>query len=515
MPPACDYVSAPPPRVSDFLWRWEADAPDAPALRQAETVWSYRGLAAAVRQTRAWLAELGFRPGDRMMVVNENGLSLCALFLAAADMDVWTAIVNARLSPREIDTIREHCSPRRVLYTVDVSPDAARHAARQGAALHDLPFGGKIAVGDLNERAEPGAVEESGTGQVAALIYTSGTTGTPKGVMLTHANLMFIGTMSCSIRGLTPGDRIFGVLPLSHVFGLSSVFMGALYAGACLQLVAKFSPEEVITALDSGITVLQGVPAMFAKLLEYAGLKGLRVDAPRLRLIATGGSPLDPTIKAKTEALFGLPLQNGYGLTEAGSAIAQTRLDQPRTDCSVGPVLPGVEIRLVGLDGRPMPAGEVGELWVRSSGIMKGYYRAPELTARVIDPEGWLNTGDLARVDPDGSIFIVGRSKELIIRSGFNVYPSEVETALNAFPGVTQSAVVGRPAPDGNEEVVAFVQPAPGVDVDPDRLADFAAGQLSPYKRPSQIVVLEHLPAGATGKILKNRLAEMARRASS
>jgi acyl-CoA synthetase (AMP-forming)/AMP-acid ligase II len=144
---------------------------------------------------------------------------------------------------------------------------------------------------------------------------------------------------------------------------------------------------------------------------------------------------------------------------------------------------------------------------------MKGYYRAPEMTAQVIDRDGWLNTGDMARIAPDGALFIVGRSRELIIRSGFNVYPAEVEAVLNAFPGVTQSAVVGRPGPEGNEEVVAFVQVAPGTSLDAAALAGFAADQLSPYKRPGEIRVMEQLPAGATGKILKNRLAEMAKTA--
>ncbi|MCR6631459.1 MAG: AMP-binding protein [Magnetospirillum sp.] len=511
MVPVEDLLAGLPARISHLLWRREERSPEAPALCHGSLVWSFRQLADAVRETRALLVELGFRPGDRLMVVNENCLALCVLILAAADLDVWVAIINARLSAREVDTIRDHCGARRVFYTAEVSRDAAGHAERHRAQVQSLPHLGRIAIGTLNEGAVPEPVESSGADQVAALIYTSGTTGTPKGVMLTHRNIMFIGAVSSGIRGLAPDDRVYGVLPMSHVYGLSSVFVGTLYAGACLHVVAKFSPDTVLADLRSGITVLQGVPAMFAKLLEHVKAAGARVEAPSLRLIAGGGSPLDPVIKAETEALFGLPLHNGYGLTEASPTIAQTRLHQPRKDCSVGLVMPGVEIRILGQDSRSVPQGEVGELWARGPGIMKGYYRAPEMTVRVIDAEGWLNTGDFAREGADGSLFIVGRSKELIIRSGFNVYPNEVEAVLNAFPGITQSAVVGRPAAEGNEEVVAFVQAAPGAIIDSQELSSFVTAQLAPYKRPAEIVVMEHLPAGATGKILKNRLAEMAR----
>lgn len=513
MRPVADILADLPPRLSHLARRWEREAPDAPAMVQGDTTWTYAGLGAAMDEAGALLRELGVRPGDRLMLVGENCLALVALLLAAGETDAWAAIINGRLSAREIDTIRDHCGARRVIYTTDVSAEATAHARRHGAEMRARPRLGTFAVGPLNPDCAPEPVEP-GNGQVAALIYTSGTTGTPKGVMLTHRNIMFVGAVSGGLRDIRAGDTAYGVLPMSHVFGLASVLVGTLYGGACLRVAPRFAPAQVLADLKAGLTMWNGVPAMFAKLLEHVRLTGAKVEAPALRFLSAGGSPLDPAIKSETEALFGQVLNNGYGLTESAPTICQTRLDAPRADCSVGHALPGVEVRIVGENGRDVPDGEVGELWSRGPGTMKGYYRAPELTAEVIDPDGWLNTGDFARRDPDGALFIVGRAKELIIRSGFNVYPAEVEAVLNAHPQVTQSAVVGRPAPDGNEEVVAFVQVAPGTRIPAGELLGWAAARLAPYKRPGEVVVVGHLPAGATGKILKNRLAEAARKHS-
>ena len=203
-------------------------------------------------------------------------------------------------------------------------------------------------------------------------------------------------------------------------------------------------------------------------------------------------------------------MHNGYGLTESSPTVSQTRLERPRHDCSVGEVIPGVSVRTVDGAGRDVAMGEPGELWVRGPNVMKGYYRDAELTARVII-DGWLNTGDIARIDPDGALFIVGRTKELIIRSGFNVYPVEVEAVLNSHPSVSQSAVVGRVAGD-NEEVVAFVELKPGFQATEEEISLYTTNQLSPYKRPCEIIIMSALPAAATGKILKGKLKEMAQR---
>jgi acyl-CoA synthetase (AMP-forming)/AMP-acid ligase II len=228
-----------------------------------------------------------------------------------------------------------------------------------------------------------------------------------------------------------------------------------------------------------------------------------------LRLSGVAGAPLDLDLKKRVEEELGLPLLNGYGITECAPGISGVRMDTPRDDHAVGTLLPGIETRVVGRDGAPAKNGEVGELHVRGPNVMRGYYRAPELTTKAIDADGWFNTGDLARFEDD-LLYIVGRTKELIIRSGFNVYPPEVEAVLNEHPAVVQSAVIGRSVP-GNEEVVAFVELLPGSTATSADLMAHAARQLTPYKRPSEIIVLDALPAGSTGKILKHRLTETAR----
>jgi acyl-CoA synthetase (AMP-forming)/AMP-acid ligase II len=244
------------------------------------------------------------------------------------------------------------------------------------------------------------------------------------------------------------------------------------------------------------LTILQGVPAMYARLLALAG-KDTPPIASRLRFCYAGGSPLDPQLKREAERLFGLPLHNGYGLTESAPTVCQTRLDAPRADTAVGHPIPGVEVRIV---------EATGELWVRGPNVMAGYYRDPVRSAAVLHPGGWLATGDVASMSEDGALFIAGRLKELIIRSGFNVYPLEVETALNSHPAVLQSAVVGHPMPGGEEEVVAFVEKAAGADLDAAVLQAWLQARLAPYKRPSRIVFMDALPAAPSGKVLKSRL---------
>lgn len=488
-------------RISDILRHGAARSPHAPALVEDGRTWSYAELAAAAGAGAALLRALGVRPGDRVMLVAENGVAQVALLFAAALVDAWSVNVNARLSQGELETIREHSGARRVLYLTGNSPDAARHAARAGA----LPCGdypGGLLAGALETGCTPEPIDADGD-QVAALVYTTGTTGQPKGVMLSHAGLLFVAATSSRLRGLAPSDRAWGGLPISHVYGLTSVLLGTLYAGASLQLAPRFDADALLASIRAGqLTIMQGVPAMYARLLAIREQAAGPV-ASRLRFCYAGGSPLDPGIKRAVEAMFGLPLHNGYGLTEGGPTVSQTRLDAPRADTSVGLPIPGVALRIVGHDGADVAPGEAGELWVRSPGRMRGYYRDPAASAAAMPDGGWLATGDLARQDPDGALFLLGRTRELIIRSGFNVYPLEVETALNAHPAVVQSAVVGRPLPGAEEEVVAFVE-AHGVDQ--AALQAWLRPRLAPYKRPARIVFMDALPAAPSGKIQKSRL---------
>ncbi|MEH6388379.1 MULTISPECIES: class I adenylate-forming enzyme family protein [Pseudomonas] len=505
---ASEILEALPARISHRPLQWAEETPDAEAIVDSEARWSYAELAQAIASTRQLLLDYGVRPGDRIMVVNENCRALVALIFAASELDVWCAVVSSRLSDNEIDAIAASCDPRRLIYTTATSPDARHHANRHGASYLKREDIGEIALGPLNEDAEPKPVVADPAAQVATMIFTSGTTGTPKGVMLTHRNMLSIASVASGLRGFSPADRVYAVLPISHVFGLNSVFLGSLYAGATLYLTERFDPSRLRQVLArENISVLQGVPAMFQRFLEHLNANQLELMAPNLRYISVGGAPLDPGVKHRIEAAFGLPLHNGYGLTEASPTISQTRMGEPLADTSCGRLLPLLEYRLQGDDGAEIPAGEVGELWIRGPNVMKGYYRRPKETAEVLLPDGWLNTGDLARVDGNDHLHIVGRTKELIIRSGFNVYPPDVEAVLTQHPDVTLSAVVGRAVP-GNEEVIAYVQLVPGSTTSEDQIKAFAAERLAPYKRPARIIIMDDLPATPSGKILKGRLRQ-------
>src|SRR5256886_1578584 len=350
---ASEILATLPARISDVVKPWAERSPDHPALVETSGTWTYGQLATVIARTQDWLLECGVRPGDRVMLLCENCRAFVAVLLALASLDAWPVLVNARLSAREVDQIRDHSGARRVIYTTNVSPHAREHAKRHGAVIREVGDLGPIGIGPLDEKVEPEPVERDGRNQVGALIYTSGTTGLPKGVMLTHRNLLFLAAGSAKIRCLSPADRFYGVLPMSHTVGLSVVLLGTLLNGATLYLSSRFDPVAALASLERDrLTVVLGAPAMFSLLLDYTKLKGLKsLNFPALRIIASASAPLQQALKSAVEALFGLPLHNGYGVTEGSPTIAQTRVEAPRSDTSIGPVFPGVEVKLVGPDG--------------------------------------------------------------------------------------------------------------------------------------------------------------------
>lgn len=507
-----EFVAALPPKTCDIVTPWAERSPDRPALVEASGTWTYGQLNSAIASTEAWLAEMGVRPGDRVMIVCENCRALVAVLFATVRLDAWPVLVNARLSAREVDEIREHSGARRVIYTTSVSAQAKAHAQRHGAFVQEAPSLGNLGVGPLNENADPEPLDPVASECVAALIYTSGTTGQPKGVMLTHRNLLYIAAASARIRSLQPEDRLYSVLPISHAVGHSVVLLGALWSGTTLYLAPRFDPVAALRAFENDkLTVVLGAPAMFALLVEYANLKSIKkLNFPDLRIISSSGAALQPAVKAAVESLFGMVLHNGYGVTECSPTIAQACVEEPRRDTSVGRILPGVKVKFMGSNGQAVRDGEVGELWVSGPTVMKGYYHSSEETAAAIDAEGWFNTRDLARLE-EGHLFIVGRTKDLIVRFGFNVYPAEIETVFNAHPAVARSAVIGRSTQgtQGGEEVIAFIQPRPDTSPTAEELAEYAARHLAPYKRPSQILLVSSLPVTLTGKVIKGELAKM------
>ena len=499
-----------PSRICDVVTPWAQQMPDHPALIETGGTWTYAQLAAAIEHTKTWLVQSGVRPGDRVLLVCENCRAYVAVLLAVASLDAWPVLVNARLSPQEIDQIRDHCGARRVIYTVSASPHAMKHAKRHNAQIQEFLAAGSVAIGELNDDVVPESIEEDTSRNVGALIYTSGTTGLPKGVMLSHRNILFMAAISAWVRSVIAEDRLLGVLPMSHAVGLSVVLLGSLIRGATVYLSSRFDPVSVLSLLENApLTIVLGAPSMFALLLEYSKMKGLKsLQFPALRVISSSGAPLQATVKAEVENLFGMVLHNGYGVTECSPTIALTRIESPRTDLSVGKIFPGIELRLVGVDGAAVGEGEVGELRVKGPNVMKGYYHAPEETAAAIDADGWFNTRDLARLE-DKNLFIVGRTKELIVRFGFNVYPAEVEGVLNSHPGVVRSAVIGRSiASEGGEEVIAFIELSAGSTHSSEEVAEYAAAHLAAYKRPSEIVIVPSMPLTPTGKVLKDQLAK-------
>ncbi|WP_085790661.1 class I adenylate-forming enzyme family protein [Roseivivax jejudonensis] len=478
-----------------MLDRNAASRPEAAAIVDTDgRVVSWATYAALSHEMAEHMQAAGLAATDRVLIVAENCLAAAAAIFGASRIGAIAVPVNARMTSPELDRISAHADPALVLYTSHVSPEAAAHAAAARAASH--PTG----AGALHAMARGGSAEP-GAEDVAVLLYTTGTTGDPKGVMLTHANLGFAARASAELRAMTPADRIYGALPITHVFGLASMLMAGAHAGTAIELAARFRPAALHDALRAGITVLPAVPQMHALLMAHAAEHGhARLEDAALRYVSSGAAPLDPAWKRKAEAFYGLPLQNGYGMTESTAGSSGTRNPIGSPDTSVGPPLPGVE---VAIDDSLGAEPGTGEVLTRGPHVMKGYFRNPDATAAALR-DGWLHTGDLGRIDAEGRLHIVGRAKELIIRGGFNVYPPEVEAALNDHPQVVQSAVIGRPRA-GSEDILAFVQcaaPAP----DPEELRSFASARLSAYKRPTHILVVDTLPAAPSGKVLKHKL---------
>ena len=507
-PPPTTAAGLTPDWVDAYATSAAGVTPDAMAILSEDGgCLTYAGLAAAVDSIAGIFVKAGVRPGDRVAVIFENCLAALPLLLGAMRIRAWATPINARLTREEAALIIDHAAPRAIVCCTEGSDDAQRHAADCGAR-HDPGFPlPNIAWISLAGGPAPAAVGDDPAKAVAALIYTSGTTGVPKGVMLSHSNL-------CSVIKLSTGntewfrqdDCIYSVMPLSHSYGLVTIGLSALASGATLLPVARFSAARAAQAIrHRGVTAFLGVPTLYDRLIAYAAQTGQRLTPNQLRIAYVGGAPLDPGRKAAAEALLGTSLAHGYGLTEASPTVSRTRPGAEQDDLSAGVPVPGVEISLRTEAGLPVSQGAEGQLYVRGPNIMLGYYKDPAATNAAIDAKGWLDTGDIARLDAAGRLHIVGRVKEIIIRSGFNVYPGEVEHVINAHADVALSAVVGHQIGE-DEEIVAFVQPKTATQIDVNALTHDLRMRLAPYKVPSRIILTDALPLTSTGKIKKNAL---------
>ncbi|MEV5016615.1 long-chain fatty acid--CoA ligase [Streptomyces sp. NPDC053780] len=487
--------------LSDSLGRSAAHHGRDIAVELGDSSLTYSALDALAGRTAALLAARGVRPGDRVGVMLPNLPEFPVLFYGALRTGAVVVPMNPLLKAREIAHYLEDSGA--VLLFVHESlaeeVDAGRRAAGSGASV--VP----VAAGSLTEllaaHPEPVTTSAGAGDDTAVILYTSGTTGLPKGAELTHTNLNRNSEIAArSLFGLTADDNVLGCLPLFHTFGLVVAMNTAVVVGARLTLLARFDPVLALrTVQERRITVFAGVPTMYAALLAAHAQEPGACDASTLRLCVSGGASLPVEVLHAFEKAFGCPVLEGFGMSETSPVASFNHPDRPRKAGTIGTPIEGVEMRLTEVvDG-------VGELCVRGHNVMKGYWGRPEATAETVR-DGWLHTGDLARVDEDGYYSIVERKKDLVIRGGYNVYPREIEEVLYEHPAVAEAAVIGLPDDVLGEEVAAAVTLRPGAEATPEELREFVRGQVAAYKYPRIVWLVDTLPKGATGKILKREI---------
>jgi long-chain acyl-CoA synthetase len=477
----------------------EHDA-DRPALISRGRVTTYGTLRDQLARMRGALAARGIAPGDRVAILAANNWYFVSAYLAVLGAGAIAVPLNPQSPPAEVE--RELAATGAKLALVSPSGRKVAEAVDRGA----LPgYEGVVDVADLLA-ADPAPIVDRAADDVAVLLFTSGTVGAPRPAMLTHGNL------SANLdQGLANPARPHGVdevalavLPLFHVFGLNAVLGLTLRIGGTVVLVERFDPHSTLAAVaEHGVTVLSGVPTMWA---AWAGLPDAEPGAlASVRDAVSGAAPLDPAVRRTVRDRFGLDLTEGYGLTEASPAVT-SGLGHDAPDGSIGVPLPGVQVRLVDTEGQDALVGDPGEIWVRGPNVFAGYWDDPEATAAALTPDGWLRTGDTAVVDDDGFLWLVDRTKDVIIVSGFNVFPGEVEDVLAMHPAIEAAAVVGVPHPHSGEAVRAYVVVRDGAHVDEDALVEHACRHLARYKCPSSIAFVDDLPHGLTGKVLRRAL---------
>ncbi len=479
---------------------------DRPAVKSDDAVLTYRDLLDGAGQVAGLLRSLGAEPGDRIALVLPNVPAFPVLFYGSLLAGCVVLPLNPQLKHREI----EHClsdSQATLTFAWDRSSQAAMSASRaSGAECILVGVDGLSAEQLVGVSASTEPVVPSGDDN-AVILYSAGMTGKPMGAQLTHANLSSNAITSAAVMGCTPADVMMGCLPLFHVFGLTGGLNASVSAGACLTLIPRFHPAKALEVIARDkVTIFQGVPTMYAAMLR-AQSRGDSFDLSTLRTCISGGSAMAVEIMAAFEDAFGCIVLEGYGLSETSPVATFNHADAARKPGSIGRPVAGMELKLVDDDGHDIPDGgeEVGEIVIRGEGVMKGYWKRPDETAMAIR-DGWFHSGDLATRDADGYYFIVGRKKDMIIRGGYNVYPREVEDALNEHEAVADVAVIGIEHPDLGEEVGAVVVLQPDAQASVADLQSFAKERVAAYKYPRHVWIVDELPKDSSGKVLRREV---------
>lgn len=453
-----------------------------------------------------FIARLGLQPGDRVTAQIQKSPQALWLYLACLRAGFVFHPLNPAYTAAEVAYFLEDAAPSLVVFDPTIDPDMPTLADRYRIPhRYTLLADGQ---GTLLDASHGETVEfntrECASTELAALLYSSGTTGKPKGIMLTHANLGTNSAALCAAWGFTADDVLLHALPIFHVHGLFIALGCALMSGAQLQFLDKFDVDEVLRTLPHS-TVMMGVPTYYTRLLASPRL-GPEICA-NIRLFTCGSAPLTAPTFAEFEMQTGHTILERYGMTET-SIITTNPLHGARKAGSVGIPLDGVELRLVDDSGISVDRGVVGHVQVRGPSVFAGYWRKPEKTAGDFTEDGYFNTGDDGIIDDDGYLSLIGRSKDLIISGGLNVYPIEVEQVVDALPEIAESAVIGLPDADFGEQVVAVLVLEQGAVLDDSSIRERLKRELAAFKVPKRYVAVDALPRNSMGKVQKNLLRE-------
>jgi long-chain acyl-CoA synthetase len=463
--------------------------PDGPAVSDGHRSLTNTQLLDRVRAAARQLQDLGIGPGDVVALKLTNRLEFVVLLFAAWRIGATITPVNPSMTDAEVDRQLTDSGARLLVVEDRAAPVTDGSAVLAVGALYEETVGA-----DHPPQADSSAL--------ALLIYTSGTTGVPKGVMLDHANIDAMVEMGRLSLEVGPADRCLLILPLFHVNGIVVSVLTPLLAGASVVIAGRrFDPHSFFDLVEQERpTFFSAVPTIYGMLAALPD--DVRPDTSSLRFGVCGAAPASAELLTRFEARYGFPLVEGYGLSEGTCGSTINPVAGPRRAGTVGLPFPGQEIRIVDADGDEVPTGTDGEVLVKGPNVMRGYLGRPEETARVI-VGGWLRTGDVGHLDTEGYLTLVGRSKDMIIRGGENIYPKEIEDVLVGDPSVLEAAVIGVPDQKWGEAVVAYVQPRPGVTVDTAALKALCARSLTGYKRPTAFFVVDAIAKNAVGKIDK------------